>query len=251
MENHEREQEIGMYLAQRAYAYSLMHVVFGSEPSAETVAKLLGDEAMEMLEGVSCELAKPVYAQVAGQCVGEDARDARACLADARSDLAKAAQHAGDQAFVDALRSDYSKQFLAPGDSSVRLWESAYVGKEGMVFQESTLDVRAFYHDAGFKLQVEKRFPDDHIAAMMDYMGRMAQRSYDAFADGDDDSVRTTLATQELFAERHLLTWVDDFAAKVRENDEHGVYAAFATMMAAFVRLDCDQAREIAAELGE
>ena len=50
MTDRNREQEIGMYLAQRAYAYSLMHVVFGSEPSAETVAKLLGDEAMKMLE---------------------------------------------------------------------------------------------------------------------------------------------------------------------------------------------------------
>ena len=251
MENHEREQEIGMYLAQRAYAYSLMHVVFGSEPSVDTTTKLLGDETMRMLEDLSHELAKPAYAQVAGYRTDEDIRDVRACLADARSGLEQAAQHAGDQAFVEELRSDHSRLFLAPGDFYVRLWESAYTGKEGMVFQESTLDVRAFYHDAGFKLQVEKRFPDDHIAAMMDYMGRMAQRSYDAFADGDDDTVRTTLATQVLFAEKHLLTWVDDFAAKVRKNSEQGVYVAFAQVMAVFTRLDRVKAKEIAQELGE
>lgn len=230
-----------MYLAQRAYAYSLMHVVFGSEPSADTIAKLLGDETIKMLEVLSRELAEPAYAQVAGYRTGEDAR----------SCLAEAAKHANEQSFVEGLRSDYSKLFLAPGDSFVRLWESAYTGKEGMVFQESTLDVRAFYHDAGFKLQAEKHFPDDHIAAMMDYMGRMAQRAYDAFADGDDDAVRTTLATQGLFAERHLLEWIDDFAAKVCENDERGVYAAFAQAMAVFTRLDCVKAKEIAQELGE
>ena len=251
MEKREREQEIGMYLAQRAYAYSLMHVVFGSEPSADTTVKLLGDETMKMLEVLSHELAEPAYAQVAGYRTGEGAPDAQTRLADARSGLAEAALHADEQSFVERLRSDYSKLFLAPGDSFVRLWESAYTGKEGMVFQESTLDVRAFYHDAGFKLQVEKRFPDDHIAAMMDYMGRMAQRTYDAFADGDDDAVRTTLATQGLFVERHLLEWIDDFAAKVCENSEQGVYAAFAQVMAVFTRLDRVKAEEIAQELGE
>ena len=118
------------------------------------------------------------------------------------------------------------------------------------MFQESTLDVRAFYHDAGFKLQSEKHFPDDHIAAMMDYMGRLGQRAYDAFADGDDDAVRTTLATQLLFVEKHLLNWVDSFAVRVRENDGRGVYAALAEGMAAFVRLDYDVAGEIDTELG-
>ncbi len=104
-----------------------------------------------------------------------------------------------------------------PGAYYVHPWESPYVGKESMVFQESTLDVRSFYHAAGFKLRAEKRFPDDHIAATMDYLGRSSQRAYEAFADGRDDEARRTLAAQGQFVDRHLLKWVDQFAAGHRE----------------------------------
>ena len=78
---------------------------------------------------------------------------------------------------IEALASDYAKLFQVPGASYVHPWESPYVGKESMVFQESTLDVRSFYHEAGFKLRAEKHFPDDHIAAMMDYLGRTSART--------------------------------------------------------------------------
>ncbi|MEI3232842.1 MAG: molecular chaperone TorD family protein [Gordonibacter pamelaeae] len=130
-------------------------------------------------------------------------------------------------------------------------WESPYTGKESVVFQESTLDVRSFYHAAGFKLRAERRFPDDHIAAMMDYLGALSQRAYEAFADGRDDEAARTLATQRQFVDRHLLNWVDQFAAKVIENDAQGCYGALAGGMAAFAALDRALGEQVEAELAE
>ena len=119
------------------------------------------------------------------------------------------------------------------------------------MFQESTLDVRSFYHAAGFKLRAEKRFPDDHIAAMMDYLGALSQRAYEAFADGRDDEAARTLATQRQFVDRHLLNWVDQFAAKVIEHDAQGCYGALAGGMAAFATLDRVLSEQVEAELAE
>ncbi|MDO4289891.1 MAG: molecular chaperone TorD family protein [Eggerthellaceae bacterium] len=239
MADYEREREIGMLLARRAYAYSLLHVVFGGEPDAETVVQMFGEQASASL---------PTFGRA-------DRADRVACAA--RVDRAdrghscsgSAGLDASDPALVETLRSDYARLFLVPGDAYVHPWESPYVGKESMLFQESTLDVRTFYHEAGFKLQAEKHFPDDHIAAMMDFMGRLSQSAYEAFADGDDAEAARVLGVQRSFAEKHLLTWVDAFAEKVAENDVHACYAAFAADMAAFVRLDCAQVESLAKEL--
>ena len=138
-----------------------------------------------------------------------------------------------------------------PGEHYVHPWESPYTGKESVVFQESTLDVRSFYHAAGFKLRAEKRFPDDHIAAMMDYLGALSQRAYEAFADGRDDEAARTLATQRQFVDRHLLNWVDQFAAKVIEHDAQGCYGVLAGGMAAFAALDRVLSEQVEAELAE
>lgn len=269
MADYEREREIGMQLARRAYAYSLLHVVFGGEPTAETVAQMFGEQARESLptfgraDRVNCA-DRAAGAAHAG-CVERVERDTRDGFTDradraAHANLANSAVPAdcgrssdgldvSDPVLVEALRSDYAKLFLVPGDAYVHPWESPYVGKESMLFQESTLDVRSFYHEAGFKLQAEKHFPDDHIAAMMDFMGRLSQSAYEAFADGDDAEVTRVLGVQRSFAEKHLLTWVDAFAEKVAENDAHACYAAFAADTAAFVRLDCARAESLAKEL--
>lgn len=241
--DHERERAMAMALAQRAYAYSLMHVVFGSDVTAESVARVFCAQSQEVLESMRDRLARDEYGAVASRVLEADDRnfitcvtEACACIAQTRMRLAADELTAGELA--ETLRGDYARLFQVPGDAYVHPWESPYVGKESMLFQESTLDVRSFYHEAGFKLQSEKHFPDDHIAAMMDYLGRMRQRAYEAYADGEDEEAACVLATSRDFVEKHVLSWVDAFASKVIENDAHAYYAAFAGAMAALARFD-------------
>ena len=86
---------------------------------------------------------------------------------------------------------------------------------------------------------------------MMDYLGALSQRAYEAFADGRDDEAARTLATQRQFVDRHLLNWVDQFAAKVIEHDAQGCYGALAGGMAAFATLDRVLSEQVEAELAE
>ncbi|MEG0302565.1 TorD/DmsD family molecular chaperone [Gordonibacter sp.] len=242
MSNNERESALAMDLARRVYLYRLWQVVFGGPLTDDGVSKVFCSEALALFDHVREALSQSDFEEIAacpvglsGLSLGTCAEGVFACIEKVGCEVDGPSQEA---AFARVLRDDYSKLFQVPGDRYVHLWESPYTGKESMVFQESTLDVRSFYHDAGFKLQAEGHFPDDHIAAMMDYMAHLGQRAYEAYADGRDDEVLLVLATQRQFADRHILTWVNLFADRVIKNDAHAYYGALAGGMAAFVRVD-------------
>ena len=230
MPDQQLESRIGMDLARRAYLYDLLHAVFGGNCSPDFVAKLFGAQAREMF---SCEAAAisdgdpfvdggRVLAKM--DCTLNDcAREVLACY-DERGGLSSDAA----AALASEMKGDYAKLFQIPGDCYVHMWESPYVGTEQTLFQCSTLDVRAAYHAAGLKLQAEKQFPDDHIAAMLGYLSCMGSRAYEAYADGRDSECRKALQDSKAFLEAHVLTWVNAFAQKVIERDARGLYAAFA-----------------------
>lgn len=221
-----------MELAQRAYLYSLLHVAFGAEPTQDSLRAMACDQTVDVLMGLAggcAAIAKDIDAEAS------EAADALTALG---KQLQLTAERIDDAAFVDALRSAYAKLFEIPGADYVHPWESPYTGKQNMVFQESTLDVRAFYHEAGYQLRAERKFPDDHIAAMMDYLGRTGQQAYDAFADGDDEAAARILAAQLRFLDAHVLSWATAFSSEVSAHDENGWYAAFARAMAAYARID-------------
>ncbi len=125
------------------------------------------------------------------------------------------------------------------------------MGTEQTLFQGSTLDVRALYHAAGLKLQAEHQFPDDHIAAMLAYMGYMGTRAYEAYADGIDAECRKALQDTKAFLQAHLLTWIDALAADVIEKDEHGLYAAFMQAVVVLVHVDAVQLDWLMERIGE
>ncbi|HJH74070.1 MAG TPA: molecular chaperone TorD family protein [Eggerthellaceae bacterium] len=245
-----------MGLARRTYLYRLFHVVFRKPPDRRGrregarrrdagPARLCGRGAGPgRLRRSGGPDARPVRAQPCRL------RRRRPCLGPSGR-RAKRATRSAPRLSPRACAPPYDRLFQVPGEHYVHPWESPYTGKESVVFQESTLDVRSFYHAAGFKLRAEKRFPDDHIAAMMDYLGALSQRAYEAFADGRDDEAARTLATQRQFVDRHLLNWVDQFAAKVIEHDAQGCYGALAGGMAAFAALDRVLSEQVEAELAE
>lgn len=248
MTDENRESEIALYLARRTYLYGVLHVVFGAQPTADVVRQMLGEETNATLRAVidaAASEARCLRAESNGELV-----EAVRSLSDAATLLAGLGEADDVAALSDTLQSDYARLFDIPGESYVRTWESPYVGTEGTLFQASTLNVRGYYHEAGYKLQAEKHFPDDHIAAMMDYLRCMGERAYNEYADGDDAQVATTLGTQHRFLQQHVLTWVDVFAQKVAEHDDaRGYYAAFAGAMAAFAHVDCACIEGLAKEL--
>lgn len=251
MADREWEEATGLALARRTYLYGVFHLVFGGAPAAEAVAGIFSDQTREALDFAAGLLAADGSAAAAADAeLGDTGRTLAQWAAEAPDCAVAGAARLGDPAFPEELQSDYTRLLQVPGESYVHPWESPYIGKETMIFQESTLDVRSFYHDAGFKLAAEKHFPDDHIGAMMDYLAQQAMAAYDAFADGDDAAAARLLAVQREFLQKHVLTWVDAFASKMVANDPRGYYGSFAAAMAAFAHADEAWLGPVIEELG-
>ena len=253
MPDQQLEIRIGMDLACRTDLYDLLHSVFGGNCTADFVAKLFSAQTREMFareaatlsdEGLSFD-AKRTLNKI-DRSLGDCAKEVLMCLDEHQNLSADALELLAAQ-----MESDFTKLFQVPGDSYVHMWESPYVGTEQTLFQGSTLDVRAMYHAAGLKLQAEHQFPDDHIAAMLAYMGCMGSRAYDAYADGRDDECRKALQDTKAFLEAHLLTWIDALAADAIEKDEHGLYAAFMQAIVVLAHVDAVQLDWLMERIGE
>lgn len=225
-------EELGMRLANRAYLYRIFHIAFGAEPTGEELSVLGSAETVDA-------------ARYLAEACDSDA------LAEAARLFASLGSKACDGAYVEALRSDFTRLFLAPGESYVHPWESPYVGKEEMLFQESTLDVRHRYADFGFAAVEFGRFPEDHVSMMLDFLAHLGSRAFDAFGEGRDDEARRILASQRDFVQAHLLNWLDKFHEELCEKDGTGVYRQLAAALLAFLALDEGFAERALAKLEE
>lgn len=248
MDIFESETGEALWLSHRTYLYQLMHVVFGAKPTAEAVQAACAPLTVEAFEDAA-HVGRALEETSVQHEAGRGSDGSRLSSLDRMcAYLRETAQGdcAQSESFVDELGCDYDALYRIPGKRFVRPWESPYVGPDETLFQQSTLDVRAWYHREGYELEAEQHFPDDHIAALMDFMARMSKRAYDAYADADDDEAARIVAMQSDFLGQHVLTWVDEFAEKTAEHDSRGYYAAFARGMADFAAVDCEVARVLA-----
>lgn len=240
MFDEELEKRIGMDLACRAYLYDLLHEVFGGDCSSDSIARYFGKQTREMIAHEAVALSDCSREANNRRIVGNGARTLEQCAEAALVyiDSRQGAVHESPSEYAAEMKSDYAKLFQIPGDSYVSSWESPYVGTEQALFQCGTLNVRAAYHAAGLKLQAERHFPDDHIAAMMEYLAYMGTRAYDCFADGRDAECVRALRTSKDFLTSHVLTWIVAFANKVIEKDTRGCYGAFAQVATVVAHVD-------------
>lgn len=240
MFDEELEKRIGMDLACRAYLYDLLHEVFGGDCSSDSIARYFGKQTREMIAHEAAALSD-CSREANNRCIVSDgARALEQCAEAALAyiDSRQGAVHESPSEYAAEMKSDYAKLFQIPGDSYVSSWESPYVGTEQALFQCGTLNVRAAYHAAGLKLQAERHFPDDHIAAMMEYLAYMGTRAYDCFADGRDAECVQALRTSKDFLTSHVLTWIVAFTNKVIEKDTRGCYGAFAQVATVVAHVD-------------
>lgn len=111
-----------------------------------------------------------------------------------------------DEAFED-LRVDYTRLLMGAGRLLAPPWESVYFNNERMVFQEQTMQVRAWYHRFGLEAPKYNAEPDDHIGLELIFVAHLAQEALVALDQQDQSGFETMLAAQREFLSEHLLTW--------------------------------------------
>jgi putative dimethyl sulfoxide reductase chaperone len=107
----------------------------------------------------------------------------------------------------DRLQGDYTRLFLGPDKLLAAPWESVYVTKERLTFQEQTLAVRAWYKRFGLEVEKLHQEPDDHIGLEVLFLSKLAELGAQALDAGDQEKFEEFLNAQRDFLQQHLGAW--------------------------------------------
>ncbi|MGB3714837.1 MAG: molecular chaperone TorD family protein, partial [Candidatus Promineifilaceae bacterium] len=117
-----------------------------------------------------------------------------------------------------ALKADYTRLFIGPGQVLAPPWESVFVKEGRMIFQEVTLQVRDWYRR--YDLQTVKLYeePDDHIGLELTFLAHLAGLGLAALKKQDDVEFAAVVEAQRGFLSEHVLRWTPIWC------DQVGVY---------------------------
>jgi TorA maturation chaperone TorD len=240
-------EAVDVRLAARQCMYSLLHHLFGTEPTKE------------LLELAVSENIRLVIALYQDQIPDDDAESSfPACLDRLEKNLQQR-----EAATLDAVGEEYMRLMVGPRALVAPPWESVYVGRDGTLFQDVTLQVRETYRKQGLLPEHYPHEADDHLALELHYMEHMAGLSMEAAdaegeadaavsegaksAEGADDaggavetegSEYALLKDQLDFLNDHLLRWVDEFAKGIQRSKTHYLYPQAALFLAEFLHQD-------------
>ena len=141
-----------------------------------------------------------------------------------------------------ALKADYTRLFIGPGQVLAPPWESVFVKDGRMIFQEVTLHVREWY--LRYNLQPVRLYiePDDHIGLELTFLAHLAGLGLAALKKQDDVEFAAVVEAQRGFLSEHVLRWAliwcDQVGVYCRTNFYRGialvVRGALAEMAAIF-----------------
>ena len=155
-----------------------------------------------------------------------------------------------EQGDMTRLSGEYTKLFIGPGKLAASPWESVYACGEELVFQQSTLDVRAAYRTAGFEAAGYPHIPDDHIATEFAFLAALCNQASKSIQEDDWQAARVSLGRQALFLSQHIGTWIGEFARRVASNSPKST-GSFYVHAANLAREVCEADSAIIAELLE
>lgn len=105
------------------------------------------------------------------------------------------------------VQADYVRLFVGPGKMLAAPWESIYFNTERLLFQQQTVQVRAWYRRYGLEAANLHKEPDDHIGLELAFVAHLAQRGLQALEQQDSIAFDDALDAQRRFLSEHLLRW--------------------------------------------
>jgi TorA maturation chaperone TorD len=138
----------------------------------------------------------------------------------------------------DALHWDYTRMFIGPSKIPCPIWESSYLNKEGLLFQEETLQVRTIYLKNQLMSLQNGREPEDHLGLELDFMYQLSNLATDLLKDKNVKQLHSNLRDQQRFLKEHLLTWNHLFCENVNNHAETDFYKGMAKILNGFLNID-------------
>ena len=134
------------------------------------------------------------------------------------------------------LRNEYRRLFLQPEHVLVCPWESVYLSREQVIFDEHTLAVQEFYQRFGMKAPHRSEGPADHIGIECSFMAYLSELGLNA--DNKGSMAVDHLAAQQLFLQEHIGRFIEKFCSALAEESFHIFYKTLAKFLYAYVTTD-------------
>ncbi|MEL1133660.1 molecular chaperone TorD family protein [Desulfitobacterium sp. THU1] len=223
----QQNDAITILLANRSYLYRLLQRIFGGEPQAEIL-----------------RVATDSHTQEALQLLLQDDEHLFDKHFEVLSEVARAMEIDPEQT-IDKLRSEYTYLFIGPNSLPAPPWESVYLTKERVLFQESTLNVRRAYLKYNFLPSNYPHEADDHIGLEMDFMAHLSQLAQEHFEKRSIKDFITVVEDQKAFLQEHLLLWIGDFAEDIQKSKTHNFYPPMADLTKQVLKIDAQLLDEL------
>lgn len=147
------------------------------------------------------------------------------------------------------LHWDYTRMFIGPYQLPAPMWESSYVNKDGLLFQEETLRVRRFYLEYCFEPLHYGREADDHLGLELDFMYQLSNMSNELLMKEEIPQLIKILTDQRDFLNEHLLNWIPKFRSNVTNHADTTFYKGMANILNGFLIIDQTCLDEISSKL--
>jgi putative dimethyl sulfoxide reductase chaperone len=145
----------------------------------------------------------------------------------------------------DSLRWDYTRMFIGPDKLPAPLWESAYLNKEGLLFQEQTLRVRQAYLKYQFLPKNFQQEADDHLGLELDFMYQLSQQTLEYMQNQNLEVLQEVLEDQKAFLQDHLLKWVTDLTVNIVESANLDFYPGVSKVLKGYLAFDLEALEEL------
>jgi TorA-specific chaperone len=139
------------------------------------------------------------------------------------------------QAYFD-LAESYAWLFHGvAGPQAAPLTASVYLSQNGNIRQEPEAELFKLMQSYGLSYKNYAKEPCDHLSVILEFVSWLNEQ-----AETAEDPAPWT-EEQKLVIEKYLLSWLPDFAARCRQGDRLGFYAALAENTLEFVTEDARQ----------
>ncbi len=158
-------------------------------------------------------------------------------LRDAGVDLDGGIEQQPEAELLEDLAVEYAALFLGPG-GHISPHESVHAETSGVLWGQSTGEVKRYIEAAGFAYDPECHGLPDHISVELEFMAALAGEEARAFRDGDYSAASNCLKYQKEFLADHLGEWAPAFCRQVTERAEHPFYRGIARLTAEFLKAE-------------
>jgi len=127
---------------------------------------------------------------------------------------------------------------IKPGYGPPPPYESVYRGTVESGVNQTVLQVKRAFADAGVSVPESIHEPADYIGLELELMRHLADKESQAWRAGDEAQARVWRDKQKAFLTDHLVLWVPLFADRMAEHATLGFYQGVARITKGFVMSD-------------